>query len=66
MQLANATAEKGLYISLRLDGRVRASGTGSPPWQRLVRELPPNSGERQDACSCEYATCHKAARSLVD
>jgi len=44
MKLANATPEKGLYVSLRLDGRVRASGTGSPPWERFVAQLAPLSG----------------------
>lgn len=44
MQLANASPEKGLYVGLRLDGRVRASGVGSPPYQRFVKELAPVSG----------------------
>ena len=44
MQLANASPEKGLYVGLRLDGRVRASGTGSPPFQRFVKELAPVTG----------------------
>ena len=44
MELANARPEKGLYVSLRLDGRVRASGTGSPPWHRFANELPPVKG----------------------
>lgn len=42
--MANARLENGLYIGLRLDGRVRASGTGPPPWARFVDELAPISG----------------------
>lgn len=34
----------GLYISLRLDGRIRASGRGSPPWEQLAAQLPSVSG----------------------
>ena len=30
--MAGKTLERGLYVSLRLDGRVRGSGVGSPPW----------------------------------
>ena len=45
MKLANASPEKGLYVSLRLDGRVRASGTGVPPFQRFVAQLAPLKGE---------------------
>lgn len=44
MKLANASPDKGLYVGLRLDGRVRASGVGSPPYQRFVKELAPMSG----------------------
>ncbi len=44
MQLANKLPEKGLYIGLRLDGRVRASGTGQPPWQMFAAQLPPVKG----------------------
>ena len=44
MKTANKKPEKGLYISLRMDGRVRGSGTGSPPWDRLAVALPPVSG----------------------
>ncbi len=46
MKTANKKPEKGLYISLRMDGRVRGSGTGSPPWDRLAVALPPVSGEQ--------------------
>lgn len=45
MELANAKPEKGLYVGLRLDGRVRASGVGSPPLERFVKELAPVEGE---------------------
>lgn len=44
LKVAQAKPEKGLYVSLRLDGRVRASGTGTPPWQRFVAQLAPLSG----------------------
>lgn len=44
-QLAGASIESGLYVGLRLDGRVRASGKGCPPWQAFSRQLPPMSGE---------------------
>ena len=27
---------RGLYVGLRLDGRVRASGAGAPPWQVML------------------------------
>ena len=47
MKLANANPEKGLYVGLRLDGRVRASGTGSPNWQKMIKELPPVTGMPQ-------------------
>lgn len=42
--LAGANLDKGLYISLRLDGRVRGSGQGPPPWQRLIAQLAPLEG----------------------
>ncbi|KAM1483755.1 hypothetical protein TB2_035023 [Malus domestica] len=32
------------YISLRLDGRVRGSGVGYPPWNAFVAQLPPVKG----------------------
>lgn len=32
------------YISLRLDGRVRGSGIGYPPWNAFVAQLPPVKG----------------------
>ncbi|CAL8462655.1 g2188 [Coccomyxa elongata] len=43
--LAGANLDKGLYISLRLDGRVRGSGQGPPPWQRLIAQLAPLEGD---------------------
>ncbi|GAB4820806.1 hypothetical protein N2152v2_007852 [Parachlorella kessleri] len=42
--LANAPLDRGLYVGLRLDGRVRASGTGCPPWQKFALQLPPVEG----------------------
>jgi len=48
MRLAGKTeadaAAKGLYIGLRLDGRVRASGVGMPPFERFSLELAPVGG----------------------
>ncbi|KAG2446119.1 hypothetical protein HXX76_000718 [Chlamydomonas incerta] len=35
-----STAEPNCYIQVQLDGTVRTSGTGSPPWDKLVDELP--------------------------
>ncbi|GMN38040.1 hypothetical protein TIFTF001_007303 [Ficus carica] len=35
------TPGEGVYIILRLDGRVRRSGKGMPDWQQIVQELPP-------------------------
>ena len=32
------------YLSLRLDGRVRGSGVGYPPWNAFVAQLPPVKG----------------------
>lgn len=43
-QLANVSPESPVYISLRLDGRVRGSGVGYPPWNALVAQLPPVKG----------------------
>jgi len=33
-----------VYLSLRMDGRVRGSGVGYPPWQAFVAQLPPLKG----------------------
>jgi len=38
------SAEQGLYVGLRLDGRVRASGRGCPPWDAFAAQLPPTDG----------------------
>jgi len=35
---------QGLYVGLRLDGRVRASGVGSPNWAVFVGQLPKTEG----------------------
>ncbi|KAF9610764.1 hypothetical protein IFM89_024620 [Coptis chinensis] len=43
-KLANVSPESPVYISLRLDGRVRGSGLGYPPWNALVAQLPPVKG----------------------
>jgi hypothetical protein len=40
-----ASGAQGLYVGLRLDGRVRASGQGCPPWARFAAELAPIKGE---------------------
>lgn len=32
------------YLSLRMDGRVRGSGVGYPPWNAFVVQLPPVKG----------------------
>lgn len=38
------SADQGLYVGLRLDGRVRASGRGCPPWDAFAAQLPPTDG----------------------
>lgn len=38
---AKVAAGKGVYVGLRMDGRVRSSGVGTPPWARFAKELPP-------------------------
>ena len=40
----NAKIENGLYVGLRIDGRVRASGSGSPPWAAFAAQLPEMEG----------------------
>lgn len=42
--VAGADPSKGLYVGLRMDGRVRASGTGCPPWAAFAAQLPPVGG----------------------
>ena len=44
LSTSSARSAGGLYVSLRLDGRVRGSGMGMPPFERLVAQLPPTSG----------------------
>ena len=39
-----AKIENGLYVGLRIDGRVRASGSGAPPWAAFAAQLPPMEG----------------------
>ena len=42
--LARKDLAAGLYVSLRLDGRVRGSGVGAPNWAALAVQLPPTEG----------------------
>lgn len=42
--LAGKDTGRGLYVGLRMDGRVRASGSGCPPWGAFVAALPPVEG----------------------
>ncbi|CAI5470559.1 unnamed protein product [Closterium sp. Yama58-4] len=44
MKFANVAPGSPVYISLRLDGRVRASGVGYPPWNVIAAQLPPMKG----------------------
>jgi len=44
MGAAGVAKGAGVYLSLRLDGRVRASGLGAPPWELLASSLPPVDG----------------------
>ncbi|KAL9436208.1 hypothetical protein AB3S75_022293 [Citrus x aurantiifolia] len=41
---AGISPESPVYLSLRLDGRVRGSGVGYPPWNAFVAQLPPVKG----------------------
>ncbi|KAL0435522.1 UNVERIFIED_CONTAM: hypothetical protein Sradi_0260100 [Sesamum radiatum] len=43
-KLANVSPESPVYLSLRMDGRVRGSGVGYPPWNAFVVQLPPVKG----------------------
>lgn len=43
-QAASVGTERGLFVGLRIDGRVRASGVGVPPWATFVAQLPPTDG----------------------
>lgn len=38
---AGADLSRGLYVGLRIDGRVRASGAGVPPFAVFAAQLPP-------------------------
>ncbi|CAN6485858.1 unnamed protein product [Victoria cruziana] len=42
--LANVSRDSPVYLSLRMDGRVRGSGVGYPPWNAFVAQLPPVKG----------------------
>uniref|UniRef100_A0A5B6Z6I8 Protein LOW PSII ACCUMULATION 1, chloroplastic n=1 Tax=Davidia involucrata TaxID=16924 RepID=A0A5B6Z6I8_DAVIN len=39
-KLANVSPKAPVYLSLRMDGRVRGSGVGYPPWNAFVAQLP--------------------------
>ena len=41
---ASKVTAQGLYVGLRKDGRVRASGVGCPPWQQFALSLPKEDG----------------------
>lgn len=41
---ASKETSEGLYVGLRMDGRVRASGVGCPPWAKFALQLPPIDG----------------------
>ncbi|KAL3645060.1 hypothetical protein CASFOL_010240 [Castilleja foliolosa] len=43
-KLANISPESPVYMSLRMDGRVRGSGVGYPPWNAFVLQLPQVKG----------------------
>lgn len=43
-KLAGVSPESPVYLSLRMDGRVRGSGVGYPPWNAFVAQLPPLKG----------------------
>lgn len=43
-KLANVAPDSPVYLSLRMDGRVRGSGVGYPPWNAFVAQLPPVKG----------------------
>ncbi|XP_050205419.1 protein LOW PSII ACCUMULATION 1, chloroplastic [Mercurialis annua] len=42
--MAGVSVESPVYLSLRLDGRVRGSGVGYPPWNAFVAQLPQVKG----------------------
>lgn len=43
-KLAGVPSDSPVYLSLRMDGRVRGSGVGYPPWNALVAQLPSAKG----------------------
>ncbi|GAV63859.1 DUF3493 domain-containing protein [Cephalotus follicularis] len=43
-KLAGVSRDSPVYLSLRMDGRVRGSGVGYPPWNAFVAQLPPVKG----------------------
>ncbi|KAK1265832.1 hypothetical protein QJS04_geneDACA000110 [Acorus gramineus] len=43
-QMANISKDSPVYLSLRMDGRVRGSGVGYPPWNAFIKQLPPVKG----------------------
>lgn len=43
-QLANVPESSGVYVSFRMDGRVRGSGVRLPPWERMAKQLAPTQG----------------------
>jgi len=44
MSDANVEAGAAVYLSLRMDGRVRGSGKGCPPWEKMAMQLPKTEG----------------------
>ena len=40
-KMSKVSDDKGVYVGLRMDGRVRSSGTGRVPFNRFAVELPP-------------------------
>ena len=40
-EMANVRDDAGVYVGLRMDGRVRSSGKGRVPFERFSVELPP-------------------------
>lgn len=43
-KMAKLGDDVGVYVGLRMDGRVRASGKGVAPFDRFAAELPPTDG----------------------
>ncbi len=44
MKEAGVDEGSNVYVGLRMDGRVRASGKGLPPWKKFIAELTPKEG----------------------